>query len=165
VAEVKKGTWNDPAISSTVLAATIVYWIRFSSFIGTFIAGDRGVQSEKSVTFIYPMVKITINSYSHPCWAACNPASIQLKIDNDNAATGPKKATLAVWAVVAARIVYRIRVLNSLSSAWWEELAERSAVHIFSGILPTDTLLCVLRAVWITSYVQEKTSTNVLHPN
>jgi hypothetical protein len=54
VAEDTKGIWNDPAISSRVLAATVVYRIRFSSCVGTFIVGDHGTQSENSATFIHP---------------------------------------------------------------------------------------------------------------
>jgi hypothetical protein len=35
--EAKKGIWKDPAISSRVLAVSVVNWIRFSSCVGTFI--------------------------------------------------------------------------------------------------------------------------------
>jgi hypothetical protein len=81
VAENKKGIWKDPAIPSTVLTAVVVYWIAFSSCVGTFIVGDHGMQNQNSVTHIYPtdavvqqQVKITINRYAKLCCIACQTA-------------------------------------------------------------------------------------------
>jgi hypothetical protein len=53
VAEDRKGMWNDPEISSTVLAATVVYWIIFSSCVGTFIVGDGSWSAMLKLSFFY----------------------------------------------------------------------------------------------------------------